>query len=90
MLVASPLWATTCEPLLPSNYLDDALNDVQPLLFNPTMSNVILLTAETNAFGNAEMKKCARQRMDIIYGNAKIYSKWLNTPEKMRKTADHS
>ena len=49
--VASKYWTTTSEPLLPSSYLNIALDDVQPLLFNPTMSDVILLpTAEANTF----------------------------------------
>ena len=89
--VASKHWATTSEPLPPSMYLDVALDDnVQPSIFNPTMSDVMVLTKEANAFRNGAMKKRTRRMMDIIDGNENSYSKWLNTPERVYKFAFHN
>ena len=64
--------------LLPSSYLNITLIDVQLSLFNPTMNDVFLSTAEANAFGTEAMKKHTSCRMDIIDSNAKNCSKWLN------------
>ena len=54
------------------------------------MRDVILSSLEQDSFGENAKKKRARRRMYFIDGNAKSYSKWLNSDTQMEKYADHN
>ena len=75
---------------MPSSYLDCAIDAEQHSFLNPTMRDVILSTLEQDVVGSYAKKKRARRRMDFLDGNAKSYSKWLNSPERMEKYADQN
>ena len=66
------------------------MTDDQRRFLNPTMRDVILSSLEQDSFGENAKKKRARRRMCFIDGNAKSYSKWLNSDARMEKYADHN
>lgn len=76
--------------LLPSSYLNCAVDAKQHSFLNPTMRDVLLSTLEQDVVWNYAKKKRARCRMDFLDGNAKSYSKWLNSPQRMEKYADQN
>ena len=45
---------------------------------------------EQDVAGSYVKKKRARSRMDFLDGNAKSYSKWLNSLERMEKYANQN
>ena len=88
--VATTHWAKTSTPLLPSSYIDCAIDTDQHCFLNPTMRDVILSSLEQDTFGDNAKKKRARRRMDFLDGNAKSYAKWLNSPARMEKYSDQN
>ena len=88
--VATNHWSRTTEPLLPSSYLDCAIDNDQCSFLNPTMRDVILSTLELDSYGDNAKKKRARRRMCMVDGNASSYSKQLNSPARMEKYADQN
>ena len=51
---------------------------------NPSQKDLLLSTVEEDAYGEAAEKKKARRRQDMIDGNAKSYSRVLNSEERMK------
>jgi hypothetical protein len=47
------------------------------------MQDMLLATIEEEAYGEHAKKKRARHRQDLVDGNMKSYSRWLNNPERM-------
>ena len=88
--VATKHWAKSTKPLLPSTYLDCAIDQDQVSFLNPSMRDVILATLEEDAYSEKSKKKRAQRRMDILDGNAKSYAKFLNLAERMEKYADYN
>ena len=66
------------------------MTDDQRMFLNPTMRDVILSTLEQDSFRENAKKKRAQRHMCFIDGNAKSYSKWLNSKAQIEKYADHN
>jgi hypothetical protein len=47
------------------------------------MQDMLMATIEEEAYGEHAKKKRARRRQDLVDGNMKSYSRWLNNPERM-------
>ena len=88
--VATRHWGKNDTQLAPSSHINCEMTDDQRRFLNPTMRDVILSSLEQDSFGENAKKKRARRRMCFIDGNAKSYSKWLNSDTRMEKYADHN
>ena len=83
-------WAETTKPLVPSSYLDCAIDVDKIALLSPTMQDVIILMLEADAVGERSKKKIAICQVDMVDVNAKSYARWLNSPERMNKFIDYN
>ena len=54
------------------------------------MRDVILSTLKLDSYGENAKKKRAQRRMCMLDGNARSYSKQLNSPARMEKYADQN
>jgi len=77
-------------PLCPSTSLDLEISKDQQQLFNPTYADLLLSSVEQGSFGEEAKRIIANRHHDVIDGNAKSFSKVLNSEERMRKVTDYN
>jgi hypothetical protein len=69
--------------LEPSQWIDIEITDEQRRLLKPTQKDLLLSSVEEDAYGDGANKKRARRRQDMNDGNAKSYSRILNSDKRM-------